>query len=290
MRNKIILIVVLLIAALIYQVAQTPRVSSQKIQIAASFYPLYFFASEIGKGKAEVFNITPSGIEPHDYDPSPQDIVRILESKLLIVNGLGFEPWVDKLKKELESIPIIDTSAGINQQSKDSHIWLSPVLAKSQVDKILQGYIQMDSSSRSYYEANAEELKRKLTELDNKFKQGFSSCKQNSFITSHAAFGYLAREYNLTQVPISGLSPQEEPSPAQMAKVTKFARENNIEYIFFENLVSPKLAETIAKEIGVQTLVLDPIEGISDHKNGKKNYFTIMEENLQNLKIALKCQ
>jgi zinc transport system substrate-binding protein len=281
---------------------------NKALQVAASFYPLAFFASEIGKEKVHVSNITPAGVEPHDYDPTPQDVVRIQESKLLIVNGAGFEPWLDKLKDELKMVTIVNTAEGVAFQESteehaeeeeqghegesdlDPHIWLSPVIAKAQVDKILQGYRQVDSQNSAFYEANAEELKRRLEELDRKFEQGLRSCKQRSFVTSHAAFGYLAREYNLTQVPISGLSPDEEPSPAQLAQVTEFVKEHNIQYIFFETLVSPKLSETIAQEVGAQTLVLDPIEGLSDDdiKQGE-NYFTVMESNLKNLQIALEC-
>lgn len=282
--------------------SQTPS-ENNKIEVSASFYPLYFLASEIAKEKAEVFNITPAGVEPHDYDPTPQDIVRVQKSKLLVINGAGFEPWLDKIKGELQNTAIVDTTEGITLQEgteeheeeeveeheeepKDPHVWLSPTLAKSQVDKILQGYIQVDPSNRAFYEANTKDLKQKLDELDKKFEQGLSSCKQKNFVTSHAAFGYLAQEYNLTQVSISGLSPEEEPSPAEMAEVTKFARENNVKYIFFETLVSPKLSETIAKEVGAKTLVLDPIEGIEQGKN----YFTVMEENLRNLQTALECK
>lgn len=270
-----------------------PRLDNNRLSVSASFYPLYYFASEIGGNNAQVTNLSKDGVEPHDFEPSPADIARMQESKLLFVNGAGLEPWVEKLQDELKQkgVLVVTATQGLELlESADPHVWLSPVLAKSQIDKLLQGYIQVDPGNRNFYEANAEELKRKLTELDSKFKQGLASCRQKSFVTSHAAFGYLAREYNLTQVPISGISPDEEPSPAEMAEVTKFARELNVKYIFFEILVSPKLSETIAKEIGAQTLVLDPIEGLSDDtiRQGK-NYFTVMESNLLNLQTALEC-
>jgi zinc transport system substrate-binding protein len=291
----------------------TQPAQGEKIQVSASFYPLFFFAKEIGKDKADVRNITPSGVEPHDYDPTAQDIVNIQKSKILIVNGAGFEPWLEKIKNDLGGVIIVNTTEGVNlhkgkdehhgkehkEESKkkheelsyDPHVWLSPVLAKSQVDKILQAYIQVDPDNKAYYESNAKSLKEKLDRLDRKFKQGLASCEKKSFVTSHAAFGYLAAEYNLTQVPISGLSPDEEPSPRDMARITEFVRDNNIKFIFFETLVSPKLSETIANEAGAETLVLDPIEGLSENniKQGK-NYFTIMDSNLQNLRKALECK
>jgi len=270
--------------------------TNTKLQVSSSFYPLYYFASEIGKDKTHVINITPAGVEPHDYDPTPQDIARIQESNVLIYNGAGFEPWLDKIKGDFNKTTLVDTSAEVQleeskeESGKDPHIWLSPILAKSQVNKIVEGFITVDTKNKSLYEKNGDDLKQKIDELDKKYKEGLRSCKQKSFVTSHAAFGYLAREYNLTQVPISGLSPDEEPSPAELVKVTKFAKENNVKYIFFETLVSPKLAETIAKEISAQTLVLDPVEGLSDDDIAQgKNYFTVMESNLKNLQIALEC-
>ncbi len=133
-------------------------------------------------------------------------------------------------------------------------------------------------------------LNQKLDQLDKTYAEGLKTCKQKDIITSHAAFGYLATRYGLNQVAISGISPDEEPSSQQLAEVAKFAKENDVKYIFFESLVSPKLSETIAHEIGAKTLVLDPLEGISDDdiKQGK-NYFTVMENNLKNLQKALQC-
>jgi len=281
--------------------------NTNKVQASASFYPLYFFSSEIGKDKVDVFNITPAGVEPHDYDPTAQDIARIQNSKLLLVNGAGFEPWLDNIKDDLSDVAVVNTSEeGINLEEgseeheeehdgeeehiNDPHVWLSPVLAKSQVDKIQQGFISADPDNASTYEANGASLKQRLDTLDTKFREGLSFCKQRSFVTSHAAFGYLAREYNLTQVPISGISPDEEPSLSELAEVTEFVKDNDIKYIFFETLVSPKLSETIANETGAKTLVLDPIEGLSDDDIAQgKNYFTVMENNLKNLQTALEC-
>jgi len=317
MKNKYLLVLIGIIAVgAVYLLSNggfnrgLRSTDNNKVQASASFYPLYFFSSEIGKDKVDVTSITPAGVEPHDYDPTAQDIAVIQKSKLLIVNGAGFEPWLENIKDDLGNVTVVNTSDGISLQEgvedehegeeaqehedeehiSDPHIWLSPVLAKSQVDKIQQGFITADPNNTSTYEANGANLKQRLDALDMKFKKGLSSCKQKSFVTSHAAFGYLAREYNLTQVPISGISPDEEPSLAELAEVTKFVRDNNVKYIFFETLVSPKLSETIASETGAKTLVLDPIEGLSDDDIAQgKNYFTVMENNLKNLQTALEC-
>lgn len=274
---------------------------NQKIQVTTSFYPLYFFASQIGGNKVEVQNITPVGAEPHDYEPTAKDIARIEKSNLLILNGVKLEAWGDKIKDNLKGSKVAVITVGNNianqqvieegQSIQDPHVWLSPQLAKLEVKAILNGYIKIDSQNKGYYYENTNKLLTQLDELDKEFKLGLSTCKQSDIITSHSAFGYLGKAYGLNQVPISGLSPDEEPSSKQLVEVAKFAKDNNIKYIFFESLVSPKLSETIASEVGAKTLVLDPIEGISegDMKAGK-NYLTVMEDNLKNLKIALECQ
>ena len=160
-----------------------------------------------------------------------------------------------------------------------------------EVKTILNGFIKVDPKNKSYYYNNTNKLLSRLDGLDKEYKQGLINCNQKDIITSHAAFGYMAKTYGLNQVPISGLSPDAEPSSQQLAEITKFAKDHYLKYIFFESLVSPKLSETIANEVGAKTLVLDPIEGVSkvDIKSGK-NYFTIMADNLKNLRIALECQ
>lgn len=271
----------------------------KKIQVTTSFYPLYFFAREIGADTAEVKNITPAGVEPHEYDPTTSDIARIEKSNVLILNGT-VETWGDKIKENLKGTPVVIITASdglMNQQliedSKvvaDPHVWLSPRVAKKQVERITTGFVQVDPQNSSYYQANEKKLIDQLDQLDKKFKEGLASCKQKDIITSHAAFGYLASAYGLTQISISGLSSDAEPSAGKMVEIVKFAKERNIKYIFFESLVSPKLSDTIASEIGAKTLVLDPLEGLTDNdiKHGK-NYFSVMEENLKNLQIALQC-
>ena len=276
-------------------------VESEKPQVVTSLYPIYFFASQIAGDKAEVTNVTPSGAEPHDYEPTIQDIVNFEKSDLLILNGGGLELWGDNMKQNLndKKVIIVTASDGIaNKQAEekgetiqDPHVWLSPQLAKKEVVNILAGFIKADPNNKETYEKNADALKVKLDELDVQYKEGLNNCTQKNIVTSHTAFGYLASTYGFDQVPISGLSPDEEPSARQLIDLAEFAKQNNIKYIFFETLVSPKLSNTLANEIGAQTLVLDPIEGVSekDIEQGK-NYFSIMRDNLNNLRTALECQ
>jgi zinc transport system substrate-binding protein len=275
--------------------------SSDKIQVVASFYPLYFFAAQIGGEKAEVTNITPSGTEPHDYELTAKDLTLIENSRLLILNGAGLEGWGENIKQNInpQKTELIVAGEKIatqkitenGQASTDPHFWLSPVLAQELADRITEGYLQADAINREYYLINAENLKEKLRDLDNDYRQGLADCAEKNFITAHAAFGYLASTYGLKQVAIAGLSPEAEPSLQQLAKIVEFAKDNKVKYIFFERLVNPDLAKIIAAEVGAETLVLNPLEELStDEISAGQNYFTEMQSNLNNLRTALQCQ
>jgi len=271
-----------------------------KIQITASFYPVYFLSKEIAGDKADVFNVTPAGAEPHDYEPTAQDMAKMENSKMIVLNGGGLEAWADNVKQNFgNKAVIVVAGAGLTnkatiengEQKTDPHIWLDPVLVKEMANRILDGFIQIDPLNKDYYRTNAEALILRLENLDNEYRQGLADCKSRDIITSHSAFGYLAAAYGLNQVSVTGLSPDEEPSVQQLAEVAKFAKDNNIKYIFYESLISPKLSETIANEVGAKTLVLNPLEGLSSEEVSQgKDYFTEMENNLSNLKTALECQ
>ena len=269
---------------------QTIEVKPEKVSVVASFYPLYFFASEIGGEKISVRNITPSGVEPHDYEPTVRDMMETQRARLLILNGEKFEAWGEKVKTELKNELILEVAQGLTE-GNDTHVWLSPSLFKQEARAVLAGLVQIDPDNIKYYSDSERILEGKLDRLADEYRKGLTDCQSKEMITSHAAFGYLAREFGLKQIAIAGLSPDEEPSTKQLAEVAKIAREDGIKYIFFERLVSPKLAETVAEEVGAKILVLDPIEGISDNDMARgKNYLTMMEENLSNLRIALECR
>jgi len=290
-------------------------VSSDKIKVVTSFYPLYFFATEITKDRAIVSNVIPTGAGPHGYEPTARDITNIENSNLLILNGGDLEGWGENIKMNLkdkdthiviagEGLMTIENKEesdegheeneeenGDHNYATDPHVWLSPILAIKMVGKIEAGLSLVDPNNSSFYKTNAEVLKNKLSLLDEDFKKGLSSCLSKDIVVSHSAFTYLAQAYNLNQISIAGLSPEEEPSPKDMIKIVEFAKINNVKYIFFESLASPKLSETIAREIGAKTLVLNPIGGLTiDEINEKKDYFSEMRNNLTNLKIALQCQ
>ena len=274
--------------------------NTSKIHVTTSFYPLYFFANEIAGGLATVTNITPAGIEPHEYEPTAKDMISIENSDLLILNGGNLETWGTRILKNIntEKTDVIIAEEHIDNLHKtegkeniiDPHFWLSPPLAKQIAKAIADGLIKTDPENAPLYQKNSEALQTKLAILDTEYTRGLRICNSRNIVTSHSAFGYLAKAYNLLEIPISGLSPDAEPSTRQLVNISKFAKDSHTKYIFFESLVSPELSETIATEIGAQTLVLNPIEGLTnDEIRDGKNYITEMKNNLTNLKIALQC-
>ena len=271
-----------------------------KLLAVTSFYPLYFFSQQIGGDKVDVTNVVPSGAEPHDYEPTAQDMARMEKADLIVLNGGGFEAWGDRIGKNLSSknTVVVRASEGLmtraatgeSSLTMDPHVWIDPVFAKRMVENIASGFERVDPENASYYRGNADSLIGKLSNVDAAYRNGLRVCATRNIITSHSAFGYLAAEYGLNQVSIAGLSPDAEPSPSQLAIIAQFAKTNNVQYIFFESLASPKLSQTIATEIGAKTLVLNPIEGLSEENIARgEDYFSVMRENLENLQTALQC-
>lgn len=271
--------------------------TSKQITVTTSFYPLFYFAQYIGGSHIHVTNITPAGAEPHDYEPTSADIIAIEQSKLLLLNGNGLESWGDRIEQNVPT-KIVRVGDGLAKQSmnedgktvSDPHIWLSPKIAETMVQKISDALTEVDPAHAADYRNNTDTLLANLQKLDATFETQLTSCKTRSFITSHEAFGYLASSYNLQQISITGISPESEASQKDIAAIADFVKKNNIQYIFFESLVSPKLSETLAQETGTTTLVLDPLEDLTQQDiDAGRNYFSVMQQNLANLKIALQC-
>jgi zinc transport system substrate-binding protein len=269
------------------------------LQVVASFYPLYFFAHQIAGDDADVVNLTPAGNEPHDYELTAQDMVRIAGAKLLILNGDGLEAWGDRVAAVDAARTRVVVAGGDLATQKivedgeavlDPHLWVAPPLARIIAEKIERGLEQVDAPHASLYAARARIVDSGLRDLDAAYREGLAHCARRDIVTSHAAFGYLAAAYRLNQVPIAGLSPDAEPSPRQLAATAQFVKHSGTTVIFFESLVSPKLSDALAKEVGAQTMVLDPLEGLtSDDVAAGKTYFTKMRQNLANLETALQC-
>lgn len=293
--------------------ADSTATAGSGLKVVTTMYPVYEFAKQVAGDKAEVSMLIPPGAEPHDWEPSPKDLARIKTAKLFLYQSAGVEP-VDKLLKPdvLGDAKAVEVSRGIpliegpaeeeeadgqeaehadkdaHHEHMDVHVWLDPVAAQQEVDTVVQALSEADPQNKAYYEQNGEKFKAELQALDQEYRTTLANVSSRDIVTSHAAFGYLAKRYNLQQVAIMGLSPDSEPTPEKMANVVQFCREHNVKYIFFETIVSPKLAQTISKETGAGLLVLNPVESLGeDELKQGKNYLTVMRENLVNLKKAL---
>lgn len=300
--------------------AETENTSSdKKLNVMASFYPMYDFAVKVGGDKVEVTNMVPAGTEPHDWEPAATDIKNLEDADVFIYNGAGMEHWTEDVLDSLENkeLKVVEASEGLtllegkeeeeetdaadstsesssDEDTSDSeivydpHVWLSPVNAKTEMENIKNAFVEADPDNKDYYEQNYETYAEKFDQLDQEYKDGLSDTKSKDLITSHEAFRYLCQAYGLNQVGIEGLSTDSEPDASRMDEIIKFAKENNIKTIFFEELVSPKVSETIADEIGAKTAVLNPIEGLTDEEiSAGEDYFSVMETNLKTLEDAL---
>jgi zinc transport system substrate-binding protein len=271
---------------------------SSGAQIAASFYPLAFLAEEIAGDDAAVENLTPPGTEPHDLELTPRQVAEISEADLLLYLGQRFQPSIEDAAGEtagravdvLEGVDLAEAGEDEHGEEEehgewDPHVWLDPSRFAAIAENIGAILAEIDPDNAGDYEGRAEDLSARLEELNSEFEAGLADCERTEIVVSHDAFSYLAHEYGLEQVSIAGIDPEAEPSPARVAEVADFAAEHGVTTIFFETLVSPAIAETIAEEIGVTTDMLDPIEGPPEGTD----YFGAMRANLSALQTALGC-
>jgi zinc transport system substrate-binding protein len=272
-----------------------------KLEVTASFYPMEFLASKIGGEHVNVTDLTAAGTEPHDLELTAKQVAKVKDAGL-VVYLKGLQPTVDKAVAQSDSKHVVDATAasplvdhhlpaeeGEDEEHKDEpagdpHIWLDPSRYATVAKSVGAELAKADPSHAADYQKNTDQVVADLAALDQEFKAGLKDFKGKSFVTSHAAFGYLAEAYGVNQIPISGVDPEAEPTPARLAEIQRAAKEHGVSTIFFETLVSPKLAETVAKDLGLKTAVLDPLEGVKDP--AKDNYFTVMRANLANLKTA----
>ncbi|WP_141432959.1 metal ABC transporter substrate-binding protein [Bacillus sp. 03113] len=280
----------------------------ESLKVVTTFYPMYDFAKNVVGSNGKVDILVPAGTEPHDFEPSPKDIAKIENADVFVYNSDSMETWVPKVLKSLDNkkIKVVEASKDISlmegtteeeddehtdkeqEHPMDPHVWLDPVLAQKEVENIKKAVIEVDQAHKQDYEKNADQFSAKLKDLDNQFKTTLGHAKRKEFVTQHAAFGYLAKEYGLTQVPIAGLAPDQEPSPAKLVELQKYVKDNNIQVIYFEEVASPKVAKTLADETGAKTVVLSPIEGIKKEEQDKGiDYISYMKKNLDALKQSI---
>lgn len=295
MKNLIIIITALFLSISSYRISD----ASDKIKVAASFYPLAHFAEQVGGDKVDITKIIPGNAEPHEYEPTAKDMVKIQTSRVFIFNGAGLEPWAERIlgdlkKKDILTLQMADHFAllGDKRGAKyDPHIWLAPLFAIKEVEMIRDIFIKADPANGNYYRSNCAIYTGKLLLLNERYDRGLKSCKNRDIVVSHNAFGYLAERYGFEVHAITGLSPEEEPSPRRMAEIVRTARVKNIKYVFTELLDSPKIAETIANEVGAEILIYSHVSGLTDNDiMAGKTYISAMDENLKNLRLALSCE
>lgn len=264
-----------------------PQTRSKKI-VVASVYPVYEFSRQVAGDLAEVSMTVPAGVEPHDFEPQPKDLKLIESSNVLVYVGGEIEPWISNAAIGYSGQLVEAGSVeGVDVQ-EDPHAWMDPVLAGKMVAKIATALQTADPANASAYQTRANAYIEQLNALHQRFVTGLAQCEQNTIVVSHDAFGYLGKRYNLEVESISGISPEAEPTPQSLARLSELVSSRKIKYVFFESLVDDKLARTLAAETGAQTAVLDPIEGITD-ESAADSYIGIQEINLQNLRLALAC-
>ena len=219
------------------------------MQAVASFYPLFEVTEAVGGDRVGVDNLTPVGVEPHDIELSPRQIDTIADADLLVHLGGGFQPAIEEAARRAGLA--VDVSQGLPMEGGDPHVWLDPVLFQQVVGTVEAALMQVDPAGADGYRARAAEYRSRLEQLDADYRAGLADCDRRVIVTGHEAFGYLARRYNLEQVAIAGLSPDAEPDPRRLAELTDLVRQRGVTTIFTEELVSPKVAETLAREAGV---------------------------------------
>ncbi|MFE9423438.1 metal ABC transporter substrate-binding protein [Kitasatospora sp. NPDC006697] len=277
--------------------------SDGRLNVVAAFYPLQYLAEQIGGDHVKVTDLTAAGVEPHDLELTAKQVVSV-QGAGAVLYLKGLQPTVDKAVAESHSKHVVDAAAlsplvdhhldegtengGHTPASAgDPHIWLDPTRYATVAKGVGAELAKADPAHAAEYQKNADDLVARLGTLDQSFQTGLKSCTRKSFVTSHAAFGYLADHYGLQQIAINGVDPESEPTPARLAQIQQTAKDSGVTTIFFEALVSPKLADSVAKDLNLKTAVLDPLEGVK--AGSQDTYFTIMQQNLGNLQAALGC-
>ncbi|WP_430609347.1 metal ABC transporter solute-binding protein, Zn/Mn family [Enterococcus sp. DIV0876] len=282
--------------------------TSDPIEVIATFYPMYDFTQHVVGDEGEVTLLMPAGTDSHDYEPSAKDMAMIQDADVFVYNNENMEMWVPSIENTLSDgdVTVVKATEGMillpgdddhdhdhdhdhgeegHSHELDPHVWLAPSLAIKQVEAIRDQLSEAYPEKAAAFDENAAAYLEDLQALHESYQAAFSDPAQSHFVTQHAAFGYLALEYGLTQVPIAGLSPSEEPSASRIAELKEFVTETGIETIYFEENAKDSIARTLASEAGVELAVLNPLEGLTQEQmdNGE-NYISIMEQNRDALK------
>lgn len=308
------------IVPLLFGACAAPAVEADEgagpVEVVTTFYPLQFATEQVGGPDVTVTDLTPPGTEPHDLELTPRQVAAIADADLVVYLA-GLQPAVDRAIAENATGTVLEVGAlvpapspgadhadepghteepghdhdhgGHDHGGRDPHLWLDPENMERIGSGIAAALSDLDPDDAAGYADRDATFDARLTDLDERFRTGLARCETRAFITSHEAFGHLAARYDLEQIAIRGLSADEEPSPARIAAVQQAARDHDIDTIFYETLVSPEVSESVARDLGLRTAVLDPIEGLADASTGA-NYFSIMDANLAALRGANRCR
>ncbi|CAG9614300.1 High-affinity zinc uptake system binding-protein ZnuA [Bacillus rhizoplanae] len=310
MKKKSLIFSFVLIFTLIFagcsKQNSTANKKDGKLSVYTTIFPLADFAKKIGGDYVDVTAIYPPGADSHTYEPTQKQTVQVAKADLFVYNGSGLEPFAEKMEKTLknENVKIVNASKGIELRSsteeeheeghkeehhhdKDPHVWLDPTLAMKQAETIKNALVELQPEHKEEFEKNFAALQKKFTDLDSQFKEVADHAKTKEILVSHAAYGYWEQRYGFKQIPIAGLSASDEPSQKELASIAATAKEHGLKYILFETFSTPKVAEVIQKETGTKILRLNHLATISDDDAKKnKDYFTLMQENINTLKEA----
>ena len=307
MKKKFLLLINLVALLFAWQISHIKQVSADdKIDVVTTFYPVYEFTKAVTGDTADVTMLIKAGTEPHDFEPSTKNIATISDADVFVYMDDSMETWVDSVEKSIgsDSLTVVKSTGDMllmagtaDEDDEDSddghtheydpHVWLSPKRAITLVENIRDAFVAKYPDKADTFNSNAAAYIGKLNDLDAEYTEALSNAKQTSFVTQHAAFGYLALDYGLNQISIAGISPEVEPSAKRIASLTKYVKKYDIKYIYFEENASSKVAATLADEAGVKTKVLNPLESLTNKQiKAGEDYFSVMKENLKALKLT----
>ena len=315
--KKILLISLILMSSLLFVACGNNEGTSnenEKLQIVATFYPMYEFTKEVVGEEGDVSLLIPAGTEMHDYEPSAKNVAEISEADAFVYNSHELETWAENLQSNTENTLFIEAAGQISlmeangedynhdheendheheedghNHSHDPHVWVDPVLAMVQVETIRDALSEQFPEKSEIFTANAEKYLAELKTLDDEFTAAFANAGNTTFVTQHSAFAYLAKQYGLRQESIAGISSEEEPTPSRLAELKHFVEDHQVTVIYFEENASSKVAETLAKETGVTLAVLNPLESLTNEQiEAGANYLSVMRDNLQALQLSIR--
>lgn len=289
MKQKNILMVATttLVGLMLLSSCVTSTDTGDKLKVYTSFYAMEDLVKKVGGDKVEVKSLVPAGQEVHDYEPTTADIVNLTSADMFVYNGAGLEHFVDSFKSAIENdkLTYVEASQGLElieeDTKQDPHTWLSPLNAKKEMNNVYNALITIDPINKNYYQKNLVRNELKFDTLDNQYKTMLKPGFGKYLVTAHAAFGYLCKEYNLVALPIGNQNAEEEPTQQDIARVINLVKENNIKYIYAEELTATNAVTTICEETGAELAKLNPLEGLTDEDiANNEDYFSIMKDNL----------